>query len=514
MECQKCKVLLSEYLDGRLEDSEAAAVSSHIAECLECRTFAEELERTVALVSGLDREGAPADFAQGVAARLERRILLEAEPKAPRRKVITTWRFATIGGAVAASVLVGFYFITSQGNKVRPLSVLNTAVTPPATAGNEFMAQGKVEGAAGAPASKATVAKEAAGAPASKVTAAKEAAAEKKAEIADRDALESRRLAGRGVAEAQPRETAARGDKREEAAASLGYVAKDAKTAQAGAARQVPAAAPAAEPTPPNAVASDMAPAQATDAAYDRYVPAASPATAPALARPREETELAARAGEEAIVKAPLVETYYYEGSAIIAGDTFVNAIPVAAGAGAFSYGDAKAGGRAQLAVSKPVTADDVQAAATAHGITVVKLSESEAVFDVALDKDVLAAVTTTLGKSKGISAAKEVAGPVSGSGGAVAGGTAVTTHMGLDEPQEGSRQYKARTAATLGTTVSALASEMKKGGKDQDGEFFTAAIPATAGAKERQLVRFIFLNRLTQPASAGATKPATPPAK
>jgi len=500
MECQKCKVLLSEYLDGRLEDSEAAAVSSHIAECLECRTFAEELERTVALVSGLDREGAPADFAQGVAARLERRILLEAEPKAPRRKVITTWRFATIGGAVAASVLVGFYFITSQGNKVRPLSVLNTAVTPPATAGNEIVVQEKGEGAAGAPASK--------------VTAAKEAAAEKKAEIADRDALESRRLAGRGVAEAQPRETAARGDKREEAAASLGYVAKDAKTAQAGAARQVPAAAPAAEPTPPNAVASDMAPAQATDAAYDRYVPAASPATAPALARPREETELAARAGEEAIVKAPLVETYYYEGSAIIAGDTFVNAIPVAAGAGAFSYGDAKAGGRAQLAVSKPVTADDVQAAATAHGITVVKLSESEAVFDVALDKDVLAAVTTTLGKSKGISAAKEVAGPVSGSGGAVAGGTAVTTHMGLDEPQEGSRQYKARTAATLGTTVSALASEMKKGGKDQDGEFFTAAIPATAGAKERQLVRFIFLNRLTQPASAGATKPATPPAK
>ncbi|MCD6406136.1 MAG: zf-HC2 domain-containing protein [Planctomycetes bacterium] len=104
MDCEKCRELLSEYIDGRLSVETSAALAAHLEECAECRALEGQLRATIALVAGLEKKSAPGDFADGVTAQLEREMLLEG-PARPRKSRIVPWSLAGAGFAAAAVFL-------------------------------------------------------------------------------------------------------------------------------------------------------------------------------------------------------------------------------------------------------------------------------------------------------------------------------------------------------------------------------------------------------------------------
>jgi hypothetical protein len=108
MDCRQASEALSEYIDGRLPVEDAAAVSAHLESCAVCRSLEGDLRRTVELVGGLEAKTPPADFADSIAARLERRMLLEEPAAAPRRRVIG-WPATGLGLAAAAALVVAVY---------------------------------------------------------------------------------------------------------------------------------------------------------------------------------------------------------------------------------------------------------------------------------------------------------------------------------------------------------------------------------------------------------------------
>jgi anti-sigma factor RsiW len=54
--CEEVDDLLSQYLDGELEDRPAARVEVHLATCAGCARLAEELAATIAALHGLHRD--------------------------------------------------------------------------------------------------------------------------------------------------------------------------------------------------------------------------------------------------------------------------------------------------------------------------------------------------------------------------------------------------------------------------------------------------------------------------
>lgn len=105
MDCEKLLELLSEYIDGRLSVEESAAVAAHLEDCLECREFEKELRATVRLVGDLDHCAAPESFADGVAAALERKMLLDGPLARRGGRRWLPWSFAGLSLAAAAAVL-------------------------------------------------------------------------------------------------------------------------------------------------------------------------------------------------------------------------------------------------------------------------------------------------------------------------------------------------------------------------------------------------------------------------
>ncbi len=105
MECKRVTELLSEYIDGRLSVEDSAAIAAHLEGCAACRRAEAELRRTVALVCGLETKAAPEGFADAVAARLERSMLLDGRPaaeapEAPSARMAADWgRAGGSGGA-------------------------------------------------------------------------------------------------------------------------------------------------------------------------------------------------------------------------------------------------------------------------------------------------------------------------------------------------------------------------------------------------------------------------------
>lgn len=72
MNCQQCRERLPDYLDEALEAAERAQISGHLTACAGCRRELEGLRKVAALVGSLDELPVPADFLQGVRARIER----------------------------------------------------------------------------------------------------------------------------------------------------------------------------------------------------------------------------------------------------------------------------------------------------------------------------------------------------------------------------------------------------------------------------------------------------------
>ena len=85
MNCDKCRELLSEYIDGRLGIEDASAVAAHLETCAACRALDRELRASIALMGDLEVKSPPQGFADSVTARLERRMLLDT-PSGPKRR--------------------------------------------------------------------------------------------------------------------------------------------------------------------------------------------------------------------------------------------------------------------------------------------------------------------------------------------------------------------------------------------------------------------------------------------
>lgn len=80
---------LSAYLDGQVSADERHQVETHLQDCATCRENLASLQRTVALVQGLEQVSAPAGFRAGVRARLQQdRSLLGR---------LTAWRSSRSG---------------------------------------------------------------------------------------------------------------------------------------------------------------------------------------------------------------------------------------------------------------------------------------------------------------------------------------------------------------------------------------------------------------------------------
>jgi len=71
MPCLKINELLSPYIDGMLESSQAAQVEQHIAACAACRTEYAKLRNVVELVKGLPEVAPPPEFHSNLLQRLQ-----------------------------------------------------------------------------------------------------------------------------------------------------------------------------------------------------------------------------------------------------------------------------------------------------------------------------------------------------------------------------------------------------------------------------------------------------------
>ena len=78
MKCDHHKEQFSDLLDERLSEAETQAVREHLKACTACREDYASFKEAVAMVSGLPRLSAPADFLS----RMEKTIQ-NAQPQIP-----------------------------------------------------------------------------------------------------------------------------------------------------------------------------------------------------------------------------------------------------------------------------------------------------------------------------------------------------------------------------------------------------------------------------------------------
>lgn len=71
--------LMTAYLDAELSDDEAAAFEAQLAQDPRARSEVEQLRRVMSLVQSLPEVQAPPDFAEKVARRVRRRMVLGAD---------------------------------------------------------------------------------------------------------------------------------------------------------------------------------------------------------------------------------------------------------------------------------------------------------------------------------------------------------------------------------------------------------------------------------------------------
>ena len=111
MKCQDVRNYLAEYLEGEALPEISEAVSSHLAECVDCQQELEKTRRFLQSFSAISEEELPFDFK----ARLHER--LEHEAKTVKKKPVSrrTW-FRTI--AAAAACLVLLVGVISLGGRV------------------------------------------------------------------------------------------------------------------------------------------------------------------------------------------------------------------------------------------------------------------------------------------------------------------------------------------------------------------------------------------------------------
>lgn len=71
-ECEETRALMSEYVDGDLDDESRRRVERHVRFCPRCHTVLENLRETLARLRGVGREQPAEAESEAVAARVSR----------------------------------------------------------------------------------------------------------------------------------------------------------------------------------------------------------------------------------------------------------------------------------------------------------------------------------------------------------------------------------------------------------------------------------------------------------
>lgn len=108
MHCNSVKELLSDYIDGLLEESQQAAIAMHLESCPACQAEYTRLLATVELMNGMQITQAPAQLAKRIIGGLRQEKLYP-----PRRSIR---RRLVNGVAAAAAVFILAAVVTSQGS--------------------------------------------------------------------------------------------------------------------------------------------------------------------------------------------------------------------------------------------------------------------------------------------------------------------------------------------------------------------------------------------------------------
>jgi len=111
--------LLSAYLDGELSDADRLAVEERLHRDPAARQTLDALRQAVAATKLLPRGRAPAELADAVRARLERRALLDDRHAAPGPRASGSWsrRFFAVAAGVLLSAGAGLMFVLSQDQR-------------------------------------------------------------------------------------------------------------------------------------------------------------------------------------------------------------------------------------------------------------------------------------------------------------------------------------------------------------------------------------------------------------
>lgn len=105
MNCKEVLDLLSEYIDGELDERERALLSSHLEECSDCRKELEAMKTAISMVQGLGEVEVPAE----VSSALRKIAIAEENPQAvqsKRNSKGSSLRYLVAATAVTAAALI------------------------------------------------------------------------------------------------------------------------------------------------------------------------------------------------------------------------------------------------------------------------------------------------------------------------------------------------------------------------------------------------------------------------
>jgi hypothetical protein len=121
-DCSEIKTLLSEYVDGALDDKAKALADEHLRTCPACREELESLKALVRETGSLESVKAPADFLAQLHKRMERR---------PRLSELRKWLFyplrVKIPLELAGAAVMAFLIFSILSVQETPLRLYSTS---------------------------------------------------------------------------------------------------------------------------------------------------------------------------------------------------------------------------------------------------------------------------------------------------------------------------------------------------------------------------------------------------
>jgi len=152
MDCEKYQQRLNEYIDNRLPEDGKAAVEEHLSECADCREELDRLQKTVEMVSSLQRHSAPAGFADGVSIAIRRQESMKLEE--PEQSKIVSLMPLFSGVAAAFLIALGIAYMLGPGmqktsDSAAPRRMVRALKEPPAGGRAAPQAEGTPPGMGG-----------------------------------------------------------------------------------------------------------------------------------------------------------------------------------------------------------------------------------------------------------------------------------------------------------------------------------------------------------------------------